>query len=125
MCSRTCPATFWTWTRADYNHHRTSFPPSDFILSFGGRWSGGWWWSVLDIPDSRRRRRPQLHEACLIYLTIISLAQTDSASSCRDRCSGSSLVWVSTAPGGPIRKPQTRRSTSEGPEPHPLKSLDH
>lgn len=79
---------------------------------------------MSDIPDSHRRRRPQLHEACLIYLTIISLAQTDSASSCRDRCTGSRCVRVSAAPDGTMRKPQTHRMTSEGPEPHPLKGWD-
>ncbi len=80
---------------------------------------------MSDIPDSHRRRGPQLHTACLIYLTIISTAQTDSASSCRDRCTGSRRVGVSAAPDGPIRKPQTHRETSEGPEPHPLRRLDH
>ena len=65
-------------------------------------WEG---WSVSDVSDSHKRRRPQLHTACLIYLTIISLAQTDSASSCGDRCTGSRRVGVSAAPDGPIRKP--------------------
>lgn len=84
-------------------------------LGFGGEWS------MADFPDSHRRRRPQLHAACLIYLTIISLAQTDS---CRDRCTGSRCSGVIAAPDGPIRKPQTHRTTSEGPEPHPLTSCE-
>lgn len=73
-------------------------------------------WAVWDIPDSHRRRRPQLHAACLMCLSIISLAQTISVSSCRGRFTGRACVGVSAAPDGPIRKPQTQMKTSEDPE---------
>ncbi len=38
---------------------------------------------------------------------------------------GKRCVGVSAAPDGPITKPQTPRTTSEGPAPHPLEGLDH
>lgn len=94
--------TFWMMQTIIITRHCFLHMNSCFV------WEG---WSVSDIPDSHRRRRPQLHTARLIYPTIISLAQTDSFY--RDRCTGSRHVGVSAAPDGPIRKPLTHRDIWE------------
>lgn len=47
---------------------------------------------MTDIPDIHGRGKPQLHRTGLLYITIISSAQTDAACLCRDTCSGSRCV---------------------------------
>lgn len=97
----------WPWYSTVPHYH--------FIVQLGRRWSAS------DILDGNRRRRPQLHAGCLICLIITSLFQTHSPSLCRDRCTGSRYVGVSTAPDGPIRGPQTHSTTSEGPRTAPTR----